>query len=350
MKKKSLSVTKKTLSFYLTKLKDNQIQKAYKVFSNNLSSLDISDKKIIVGVSGGADSLSLLFLSQCYALKNKLKLHPVIIDHKLRKESTNEAKNLKYRLKKEFKIDCKILSKKNTKIVKNIQSHARDLRYDLLFRECDKQKITHILLGHHKDDLIENFFIRFLRGSGLKGLVSFGKSPIEFKGIKIVRPLLSISKKDLFAINKKTFGFFVEDPTNINDKFLRSRVRKLLKYLNNEGLNLNKFYLTLNNLSKSNNVIDFFVEKNISDNSRYFKREKKIILNQLFFNNPDEINLRSFTQVIQRISNKTNYARGKKVITLLNSLKFSNKVKKLTLSGCIIEKISDSVVIYQEKS
>ena len=146
MKKKSLSVTKKTLSFYLTKLKDNQIQKAYKVFSNNLSSLDISDKKIIVGVSGGADSLSLLFLSQCYALKNKLKLHPVIIDHKLRKESTNEAKNLKYRLKKEFKIDCKILSKKNTKIVKNIQSHARDLRYDLLFRECDKQKITHILL------------------------------------------------------------------------------------------------------------------------------------------------------------------------------------------------------------
>ena len=54
-------------------------------------------------------------------------------------------------------------------------------------------------------------------------------------------------------------------------------------------------------------------------------------------------------QVIQQINQKKNYPRGKKVLGLLDSLKFSNKNVKLTLSGCIIEKISDSVIIYPEK-
>ena len=349
MKRKSLSVKKKTLNFYLTKLKDPKVQKIYKVFSNNLTSLDVSNKKIMVGVSGGADSLSVLFFSQCYALKNKAKLYPVIIDHKLRKESSIEAKNLKYKLKKNFKINCKILSKKNNKIDKNVQSYARDLRYDLFFKECVKYNIKYLLLGHHKDDLIENFFIRFLRGSGLKGLVSFDENIINYNGIKVIRPLLSISKKDLLKTNKKTFGFFVDDPTNNDDKFLRSRIRKLLMNLDKEGLKFNKFYLTLKNLSKSNQVIEFFVEKNVVENSKYFEKDKKIILNHSFFKNPEEIILRSFTKVIQNISSKKNYPRGKKVLGLIDSLRFSNKNVKLTLSGCIIEKINDSVIIYPEK-
>jgi len=344
-----LSVTKTILSFYLKKLKDPLVQKLYKVFLNTITSLDLNNKKIMVGVSGGADSLNILFFSFYYALKNKIKLYPVIIDHKLRKESTNEALNLKYKLKKNFKINCKILSKRNSKIDKNLQSYARDLRYDLFLKECNKHNIDYLLLGHHKDDLIENFFIRFLRGSGLKGLVSFNKNVSNYNGLKIVRPFLSTSKKELIATNKKTFDFFIDDPTNYNDKFLRSRIRKLLKNLDKEGLNFNKFYLTLNNLSKSDQVIEFFVEKNVIENSKYFEKHKKIILNQSFFNNPDEIILRSFSKVIQHISKKKNYPRGKKVISLINFLKFSNKKVKLTLSGCIIEKIKDSVIIYPEK-
>ena len=102
MKRKSLNVTKKTLNFYLTKLKDPQVQKLYKVFSNNFASLDVSNKKIMVGVSGGVDSLSVLFFSKCYALEHNAKLYPVIIDHKLREGSTKQAKYLKYKLKKKL--------------------------------------------------------------------------------------------------------------------------------------------------------------------------------------------------------------------------------------------------------
>ena len=102
-------------------------------------------------------------------------------------------------------------------------------------------------------------------------------------------------------------------------------------------------------MSKSDQVIEFYVDKNILENSRYFEKDKKIILNQSFFNNPEEIILRSIMQVIKRISWKKNYPRGKKVNSLIDSIKFSNKNVKLTLSGCIIEKIQDSVIIYPEK-
>ena len=191
---------------------------------------------------------------------------------------------------------------------------------------------------------------------------------LKFKSLDIIYPLIGYSEDSqqvqfnaLFRlikysnftnyddINKKTFGFFVDDPTNNNDKFLRTRIRKLVRNLNKEGLNFDKFYLTLKNLSKSNQVIEFFVEKNVVDNTKYFQRDKKTILNKSFFDNLDEIILRSFIQVIQHIGKKKNYPRGKKVVGLVDSLKSSNKNVKLTLSGCIIKKINDSVIIYPEK-
>jgi hypothetical protein len=152
----------------------------------------------------------------------------------------------------------------------------------------------------------------------------------------------------LFKERAQVKGFLLRSFNN-NDKFLRNRIRKLLRNLDKEGLNFDKFYLTLKNLSKTNQAIEFFVEKNVVENSKYFKKDKKIILNQSFFNNPEEIILRSFTQVIQHMSKKKNYPRGKKVLGLIDSIKFSNKNVKMTLSGCIIEKIRDSVIIYPEK-
>ena len=68
-----------------------------------------------------------------------------------------------------------ILTWKGKKPFKNIQSLARIKRYELIYTRCDKYKIKNILVGHHLDDLFENFFIRMLRGSGLKGLISLVK-------------------------------------------------------------------------------------------------------------------------------------------------------------------------------
>ena len=85
-----------------------------------------------------------------------------MVDHGLRGNSHKEAKQVKYLLKK-FDINCQILLWRGKKPKSNIQSIARKNRYDLLLNSCKKYNIKYLLIGHHIDDLYENFFIRLLR-------------------------------------------------------------------------------------------------------------------------------------------------------------------------------------------
>ena len=117
---------------------------------------------------------------------------------------------------------------------------ARKKRYSLLISKCKKLKIKNILLAHHQDDLFENFFIRILRGSGLKGLTSFDEKT-KINDVNILRPLLNQKKDDLLFVSKFVFNFFVNDPSNDDEKFQRIRVRKLISELKKEGLDERKF-------------------------------------------------------------------------------------------------------------
>ncbi len=349
MKKKNLSVKKKIHNFYSKKLDDPRIKSIYFNFKKKISGH--ITKGFCVAVSGGVDSMALSFLAKCYSLENKKKCYFFIVDHKLRKNSSNEANLVKKKLKS-FKISSDILTIKKEKISTNIQSFARDKRYKLIIKQSLIKKIDMILTAHHTDDLIENFFIRLLRGSGLKGLISFSKikSKVNLDDkIYILRPLIDIPKKDLAYISKNTFNFNVSDPSNFDEKFLRAKVRKLISNLEKDGLTFNKFKLSLNNLSKSNYAVDFYVKKNIDDNSNYLKLNKAIILNNDFLKQPDEIVFRSFSEVIQKIGKKNTLTRGAKVENLLKYLKSTNNYSKKTLSGCIIQKIENSVIISPEK-
>ena len=190
-----------------------------------------------------------------------------------------------------------------------------------------------------------------MRGSGLKGLTSFGKikSKIKFDDkIYVLRPLIDIPKKDLIYISQNTFNFNIDDPTNNDDKFLRVRIRKLISKLEEDGLTFRKFKISLNNLSKSNLAINYYVNKNIIDYSSYLKLSKTFILNENFFKQPDEIVFRSFSELIQKIGKKSSYARGVKIQNLLKYLRSTNNFKKKTLSGCIIQKFENSVIISPE--
>ncbi|MFL2902540.1 MAG: tRNA lysidine(34) synthetase TilS [Candidatus Pelagibacter sp.] len=349
MKKKNLSAKKIIHNFYFKKLDDPRIKRIYLNFKKKISSH--VPNSFCVAVSGGADSMALSFLAKCYSLENNKKVYFFIVDHKLRKNSTSEANLVKKKLKL-FQISSNILSiqKINKKI--NLQSFARANRYKLIINQSLTKKIDMILTAHHTDDLIENFFIRLLRGSGLKGLISFNKikSKVTLDDkIFILRPLLDVSKKDLIYLSKNTFNFNVNDPSNLDDKFLRVKVRKLISNLEKEGLTFNKFKLSLNNLNKSNNAIDHYVQKNINDNSSYLKFTNSIILKDDFLKQPDEIVFRSFSELIQKIGKKDTFARGAKVLNLLKHLQSNNNYSKKTLSGCIIQKIENSVIISSEK-
>jgi tRNA(Ile)-lysidine synthase len=343
MNQKNLSARNKTHKKILDYLKDKKILQIYKSFEKSINISEV----FAVAVSGGPDSLSLAFLAKNFAIKKKLNAKFYIVDHKLRKNSSIEAHLVKKKLK-EIGINSKILNWYGKKPNSNIQSLARNKRYSLLFKECKKNKITNLLLGHHLDDLFENFFIRFLRGSGLKGLISFDKNSVNNKkDINILRPLLDIEKKDLIYLSKKVFDFFIADPSNQDDNFKRVRVRNFLSFLEKEGLDKKKFLLTIDNLKDSDATIKHYTKYNIEKNSIYLKKKNIAILNKEFFYQSHEVIFRSFSNIIGLIGKKYYPIRGKSVNTIISKI-LCDTLTKVTLGGCFIEKTNQSIIISKE--
>ena len=205
------------------------LSKIYLIFKNKLDILN--KKKYLIAVSGGPDSLALAYFCKCISTIYNTKIQYYLVDHKLRKESTKEANTVLQNLKR-LKIKCKILTWKGQKPKSNIQSIARNKRYALLKNECKKNRRPFLLLGHHIDDLYENFLLRILRGSGLKGMVSMDRvAKNNIDNITIIRPLIDIKKSELKKISKLVFNFFIEDPSNNDENFKRIRIRNLINTL-----------------------------------------------------------------------------------------------------------------------
>ena len=324
------------------KLKNKRIFKILKKFEK---SFKIEDD-FVVAVSGGSDSLALAFLSKVYAIKKKLRVKFFIIDHQLRNNSTIEAKTVRSVLDQNL-IKAEILSWKGKKPTKNIQSNARKKRYELLFKQCTKLNINNILLGHHQDDYIENFFIRILRGSGLKGLVSLDKKN-KVEEINLYRPLLDLKKDDLVFLSKNVFNFYVQDPSNDDEKFKRIMIRKLIEKLKSEGLNMKKFIQTMKNLKNSDNTINFYVKENLKKNAIILGKNDKYILNKYFFQQPYEVTFRSLSKLIRLTGKKYYPVRGRKLDKIIKNID-KNILFKATLGGCIIEKVSQSIIISKEQ-
>ena len=320
---------------------NKKIQKLFKIFEKNFT----VNEPFIVAVSGGPDSLALAFLTKIYSIKNNLKSDYLIVDHKLRKQSTNEAKKVK-KILRNINVNADILTWNGKKPLKNIQSLARKKRYELLFSRCKKLGIQNLVIGHHQDDVYENFFIRMTRGSGLKGLISLDKNT-RINSINLIRPLLDFEKKNLEFISKQVFNFFVEDSSNKDVIFNRVRIRNIINEFKENGLNKDKLFLTLKNLRSSNNALKFYIELNKEQNSFFHKDNKKLILNNDFFNHPYEIVFRSLSDSLQLVGNKYYSARGKKIDNILMKIQ-KKTLKKETLAGCVIKKVNQTVIITKE--
>jgi len=341
MSLKNLSVRSKIPSQYKKILLNKRVGNIFKKFETTFK----PDKNFIVAVSGGADSLALAFLTKLYAFKNNINPKYFIIDHRLRKESENEALKVK-KILRSHEINSNILSWNGKKPLSNLQSHARKKRYHLLFSMCNKLKINNLVLGHHIDDLFENFFLRLVRGSGLKGLVSLGQKT-QIKNINLLRPLINFEKKDLIFISNFVFGFYVKDPSNLNTKFNRIKVRNLITQFEKIGLDKKKFQLTIENLKSSDNSLRFYVEKNKLENSFMNPTKKELILKKDFFDNSYEIIHRSLSDLIQVVGKKENPVRGRKIGNILNKIKNKRFIKE-TLGGCVIKMINHTIILTKE--
>jgi len=344
MKRKNLIARKKVRKNKLLP-KDPKILNFYIKFKSIIFK-NIKDKSFALAVSGGSDSLCLAYFAKMYSSEFGNKIHVLIVDHNLRKESHQEALKVKTILGQR-RILSKILSWKGKVPKSNIQKKARDLRYAMLSNYCLKNKIKYLVTAHHEDDQIENFFIRLLRGSGLTGLSSMSVKAKYNNNLKIIRPLLSLEKKDLKYVTLNYFKTYIKDPSNKNEKFLRVRIRKYRKNMEKEGLDTRKIIKTVDNLVSANQAINFYKNKALYKHASFVSKNKCLINKKIFSDEAGEIIFKSFSDILSLVSGTYYPPRSKKVINLIQRVK-KNKFTKSTLGGCVVEQKDNFILISKE--
>ncbi len=239
---------------------------------------------IAVGVSGGVDSLSLLFLLSKYAKIKNFKIIALIVDHKIRLDSSLEAKEVSKYLDN-FKIRNKILTKKIKSTQTKIQENARNFRLNLIEDYCNKHNIIHLFFAHHLEDNIETYILRKAAGSDLAGLNSI--KPISmYKNIAILRPFLNFSKNNIIEFAKKSKINWFEDPSNYKKSFSRVQVRSLIK--NNSDIRKN-IINELKEIKKINKYYNKMIDYNFALAVISIDAKKIIIDKKIFVNLPNEI-------------------------------------------------------------
>jgi len=344
MKRKNLTA-RKIVKQKKILLKDPKILNFYKNFKSIIFKY-IKTKSFALGVSGGPDSLCLAYFGKIYSSEFNNKVHILIVDHKLRKESSKEALQVKKILKKK-KIPSKILSWKGKIPKSNIQKNARDMRYSLIADYCLKKNIKYLITAHHEDDQIENFFIRLLRGSGLTGLSSMSAETKHNNHLKIIRPFLNLSKTDLKYVTLNYFKTYIKDPSNKDEKFLRVRVRKYRKKMEREGLDTRKIIKTVDNLISANHALNFYKKKAVYKHISFVSKNKCLVNKKIFLEEAREIIFKTFADVLSLVAGTYYPPRSKKIINLIDRVK-KNKFSKSTLGGCVIEVKDNFILISQE--
>jgi tRNA(Ile)-lysidine synthase len=202
-----------------------------------------SDARVVVAVSGGADSTALLLGLDELVRSRKLllKLFVAHLDHGLRADSRADAGWVK-RLAAQFGYEC-VLGRRNLQgkaANKNLEQAARNARYAFLLQTARKTRAAFVLTGHTLDDQAETVLLRLLRGSAAEGLS--GTPAIRplapNSAVRLVRPLLGWARRsetEAFCLARQVV--FRVDSMNADETFARVRVRKqllpLMKSFNN---------------------------------------------------------------------------------------------------------------------
>ena len=309
-----------------------------KEFIKNIEKKYTFEKKpsVAVAVSGGPDSMSLLFLVNAFIKYKQGKLMALIVDHRIRKNSKEEAKFISTYLDNN-NITSQILTVNKDKVSKKSMNEARNNRYNLLTDFCIKNNFLHLFVAHHKDDNLETFLNRKIAGSDFYGLKSMSEFSLYNK-VCIIRPLLNFSKDALLNYNKKNKIEYINDPSNFNLDYTRPTIRNFLKKSDKKIIKeINKDFESI--LFYSPYFIQMIFEillKNIVKID-----SKKIIVGLDNMKNLNEINSKNIIRrIYQYLFYGSNAPRSKKIRILINEIKKLN-FKYFNIRGMIVKKNDD---------
>ncbi len=293
--------------------------------------------RLAVGVSGGVDSMCLLYwLHEIGA--DVTCLH---VNHQLRPEADIETEYVKDVCKK-LNIDCHIFYWDDEKPETGLEAAARDARYKMMTDFCHENNIEYLLTAHQSDDQIETFLMNLSRGSGLYGLSAMLPQS-ERNGIKILRPLLSVSRDEIMRYcDDNGIKYFI-DSMNSDEHYTRVKIRKNRHLLNDDlGISDARLLLAIQNLGRTREWMDKYISSRID---LVIRSWGAMFVASFLFDEAEEIRLKFLGSLIQMIG-------GNDYPVRLNSLKKAlcnlQSDCKFTLGHCTIRRLNDRILIVPE--
>jgi tRNA(Ile)-lysidine synthase len=237
----------------IQKIRQDLFYQHFEKVINKKSDL-VENDKIIIAVSGGVDSITLLYLMKAI---NIFKICVAHINHKIRVNSDSDEDYVKLLSKNMgLKFVSKSLNPNMIASGKSNEEWARNERYDFLMKLAKETKSKKILTAHHSNDQIETILMNIARGSGVLGLRGIAR-----ENKYLLRPLLDFKKKEISEFSQRIKFKFIEDETNKNLSIPRNFLRhKVVKPWEKELPFLSEaFKNTVDNISKWQSALDYFI-------------------------------------------------------------------------------------------
>ena len=280
---------------------------------------------IVIACSGGPDSMCLLNL--LISIRNKKELNLIVahVNHKIRKESDNEALLVK-KFCEENRVIFEYKELNEYKKNKFSEEDAHKKRYAFFREIIKKYNAKYLVTAHHGDDLIETILMRISRGSNLSGYVGI-KSVSENKDYITLRPLLFVSKDEIIQYNKEHSIDYVIDESNNSLDYTRNRYRHVvLPFLKKEDKNIHLKYLKF---SKELEEADEFINNYIYDKKIIV--DNYIVINKLK-DEKDIIKKKSIELLVKDIQKKDYFDISDRQMNELMKL-LNNKNKSIDLNN-----------------
>jgi len=248
-------------------------------FQNVLEQLQAQSqqKTYLLAVSGGVDSMVLATLFQL----SGLTFHVAHLNYHLRGDDSNRDQQLVSDFCAQHQIPFHLyeVSEKDEKPQNSVQNWARELRYRF-FRNIQKQEnLEYLVTAHHLNDQLETFMINLSKASGIKGL-----SGIPINENNIIRPLLTISKDEIYKFAKENQVEYREDLSNQKTDYLRNKIRHNvvpeLEKINDNFLQ--NFAKSMEILNQTKNVLNDLINEKINRFKSDFETGQTIINKQEF--------------------------------------------------------------------
>lgn len=316
-------------------------------FLKNLKSYNLEGFGVLLAVSGGKDSMTMLDLFNYFKYELKLNLVVCHFNHSLRDDADRDEKFVKtqcekYGLKFYSKKEDVLLYSNENKL--STEEGARFLRYKFFDEVKRIENLEYIATAHNKNDLAETVIMRILRGTGINGLIG-----IQSERGDLIRPILNFSRDEIEKYIEENNIPFVEDKTNFEELYLRNKIRlNLFPILKNEyNPKILDAISRLSNIAFDYSTISREYIASKEGLLWEFNKEKilvyieKLKLQSRSFRN---IMYREFFEFISKDPDGINY----KIIEEIDNLIFSKTGKYIEIKNVVFKIEYDKLLIYDK--